>query len=242
MALKYREDHDLAFLQLSDQEDLEALAWMLTHDSDDKPRYAQELLDDKNFRQNQDELQKAWTSIVAELQKFGGDAIANTVRGYGVLYREILDDVCSRMGIKDKAAKDVAERENQLLKAVMTKYFASASAADIEQFLENAELEATAHQKMTGEEIMALLGKDFRISLLIAQSAAFAVQQAVKGLGAAAAVRYGAAFIPGLNLVMAPLAVTALTGPAYRVTMPAVLQIAYMRRKALADSFKEVAL
>lgn len=242
MALKYRVDHDLAFLQLSDQEDLEALAWMLTHDSDDKPRYAQELLDDNNFRQNQDELRMAWESIAAELQKFGGDAIANKVRGHGVLYREILDDVCSRMGVKDKAAKDVEERESQLLKAVMTKYLASASEADIEQFLANAELASTAHQKMTGEEIMSLLGNDSKISFLIAQAAALAVQQAVKGLGAAVAVRYGAAFIPGLNLVMAPLAVTALTGPAYRVTLPAVLQIAYMRRKALADSFKEVAL
>ena len=242
MALKFREDHDIAFLQQADQGDLEALAWLLTHDSDDKPRYAQELLEDKSFRQHIDELQKAWKSIAAELQKFGGDAIANTVRGGGVPYREILDNVCSRAGVKDVPAKDVVDRENQLLKTVMTKYFKSASEKDIEEFMVNAGEVSAAHKKMTSEEITSLIGKDLRFSLLIAQSAAIAVQQSAKLIGMSAVARYGAVFVPGLNLIVAPLAVTALTGPAYRVTMPAVLQIAFMRRKALADNFKEVTL
>lgn len=54
--------------------------------------------------------------ILSELQHFGGNTIANVIRKKGVVYAEILDDVCKALGFKIRNKLSIEEKEELLLK------------------------------------------------------------------------------------------------------------------------------
>ncbi len=56
-----------------------------------------------------------WQLIAGELQHFGGDSIANKLRGHGKLYRAILLDVSKRLKLKADKEMSTFEIEQQLL-------------------------------------------------------------------------------------------------------------------------------
>ena len=94
---KYLEDPDLAFLPECSNEDLKTFADLLVYDKDDKPRISEELSKTRTYKEfYPKELNKICREIIHEFQLFGGDAVANAVRGHGVPYRQILMDVCDR--------------------------------------------------------------------------------------------------------------------------------------------------
>jgi uncharacterized protein YaaW (UPF0174 family) len=90
----YIQDEDLEFLKDVKSEDLDKLVKILitpkTEELTKKDIY-KEFAQDHNIY---------WEEIAAELQLFGGDTIANSVRGRGVKYSEILKDVCRAFDIK----------------------------------------------------------------------------------------------------------------------------------------------
>ncbi len=90
----YIQDEDLKFLKDVKSEDLDKLVKILitpkTEELTKKDIY-KEFAQDHNIY---------WEEIAAELQLFGGDTIANSVRGRGVKYSEILKDVCRAFDIK----------------------------------------------------------------------------------------------------------------------------------------------
>nr|VXZ88820.1 Uncharacterized protein conserved in bacteria [Klebsiella pneumoniae] len=56
-----------------------------------------------------------WQLIAGELQHFGGDSIANTLRRHGKFYRAILLDVCKRLKAKVDKQLSTPQIEQQLL-------------------------------------------------------------------------------------------------------------------------------
>lgn len=56
-----------------------------------------------------------WQLIAGEFQHFGGDSIANKLRGHGKLYRAILLDVSKRLKLKADKEMSTFEIEQQLL-------------------------------------------------------------------------------------------------------------------------------
>jgi len=239
MGLRYRDDPDLAFLQQASHEDLEALARCLTHDEKNEKRWAQELLDDPAYRDNQKDLRKAWQSIAAELQSFGGDSFVNLVRRTGVTYREIVTDVCKRLDVVVTAEGGIADLETQLMDELL-KRLSGAGEADRAPLQDAVSAQAGSARRLTMDEVRELLRTDRKIALLVAQALAGAVSQVLLRAAAASvttvvAGRAAAALVPGLGLVMAPTLVSIATGPAYRVTTCAVLQVAQMRQQSLQN-------
>lgn len=75
------------------------------------------LLKEKQYYENEDELyKKNWQAIGAELQLFGGDTLVNTVRGNGVLYKEIVEDVASKLDIDYHKSIEINELEEKILR------------------------------------------------------------------------------------------------------------------------------
>ena len=237
MALKFREDPDLAFLQFAKHEDLKSLARLMTHDSDNETRWAQALLSDKSYQVNQDDLRPAWQAIAAELQLFGGDSGVNLVRRTGVAYREILTDVCGKLQVKIDR-KDVATDEKTLIDVLIERFLAKASDAERAALMVTLEKDTGTRHRMTTAEFRKRLFTDRRFALLASQILTTVVKQALLRGGALAAAeaiggRALAALVPGMVLVLAPSVVSLLTGPAYRITTCCVMQIAYMRLEFL---------
>jgi uncharacterized protein YaaW (UPF0174 family) len=100
--MAYRHDPDLEFLGSCENEELDALVQVLTHDpKDNKKRYTENLTSKDGYKNYYPKHTMYWQDIAEEIQRFGGNTIANIARkGQGVLYREVLLDVCNHLKVK----------------------------------------------------------------------------------------------------------------------------------------------
>lgn len=106
--MSYRSDPDLKFLKSASNQDLLLLADTLVykdvkHKNKKSHRIAATLQNDERYKIHYPNNMKAlWESIAEEIQKFGGHSGVNWIFRWnkGVLYREILIDVCKQQKIK----------------------------------------------------------------------------------------------------------------------------------------------
>lgn len=101
--MKYKKDPHLEFLKNVSSEDLEKLVQILTKSK------TEELTKRDIYKEFYQEHSVYWQEIAAELQYFGGNTILNVIRREGVLYAEILQDVCKVLGVttKSDAVEDI---------------------------------------------------------------------------------------------------------------------------------------
>lgn len=236
--MAYLKDQDLEFLKYCDSKSLHPLVEILTKDKDGNLRLTEELTSKERYQKYYPKHSKYWQGIAEELQKFGGNTFANNLRGYGVLYREILCDVCDMMKVNyNKNAETVVIEQNLLMK-ILEKSMEKMSKEELKQLSKDLNLKTT---NFTPQAIMAAIQIAisqggflvYQISVIVAN----AVVKALLGQGLTFAAN--AALTRAISIFAGPIgwvitgAWTAITiaGPAYRVTVPAVIHIAYLRQK-----------
>lgn len=235
MALKYRDDKGLAVLALAEEGDLERLADLLTHDeTDGNQRMTQELLETPGFAQARTEarIADAWQFIAAELQTFGGDGVANRIRSMkgdhtGVPYQEILDDIAKCIGADIKAAKDVSNCEEALILKMLA-----------ERYVPKGTVALSPHARAAAREFNRPELAEGSVSVQAMQDLlwdddgfffdAIAILRRIPQFSIGATVAANA-----LRMWSTPAA--GVTGPALRITIPAMLEVARIRRKALRN-------
>ena len=107
--MKYLEDKDLSFLKNVESSDLNNLVKILTNTK------TEELTKRDIYIEFKPEHNHYWEEIASELQYFGGNTIANILRQKGVLYAEILEDVCKTLGVKIEKNLSLIDIEKKLL-------------------------------------------------------------------------------------------------------------------------------
>ena len=111
--MKHIEDKDLEFLQFIKSEDLNKLVDILTNPS------TEELTKRDIYKEFQPDHSQYWEEIATELQHFGGNTLANIVRvRRGVLYAEILRDVCKVLKVNFNTYLSTEEIEDILLSSI----------------------------------------------------------------------------------------------------------------------------
>ena len=241
MGTSYREDDDLAFLQYCTEEDIRLLGEYLIYDKDNKERIASEILSNESFKElygRPDKWRKSWKLIAGELQHFGGDSVVNLFRGKGVLYKEILSDVCDKLSVKYRKNSSAYDIENLLIAKLTELSWEKMSAKEKEKTLNSMSIP----DKFSGSPLVFIIASikaggigSFQWSSWLAQSASLAFgRAALSGLSLGAAATFvgsrGIAAFAGPLLAII-VTIPLISGAAYRVTMPSVIQIAYMRRK-----------
>lgn len=242
MGIKYREDNDLAFLQYCDNDDLELLVDFLTKNKNGNERLSQELLSEERFKNCEKKYSKIWDLIAGELQLFGADSIATIFRGRkGVLYRELLIDVCKKLKVNFNPKSEIELIESNLLLKIVEKAIEKMTEEEKREFAERMNISIT--NLSTVAIMVALQGvirlggfASYQLALIIANS----VAKLLAGRGLAFAVNAG--LTRSLSVFTGPfgwalsvlLTIPMISGPAYRVTIPCVIQVAYMRQKGLA--------
>ncbi len=178
--------------------------------------------------------------IIDEIQRFGGHTWINSVRGTGVSYDEVVRDVASKIGAKYPKDSDCETVEKAILNKVIEKAWGKMSEE------ERADLTKSLHIPGKGAAALAAVlaaaeaggFATFQIAATVAN--AVARQILGKGLtfGANAAMMEGLGFLVGpIGWAIAAVWFAAdLAGPAYRVTVPCVLHIAYLRQKLAQES------
>ncbi|MCG7602075.1 DUF3944 domain-containing protein [Halomonas sp. McH1-25] len=240
MGIEYRPDDDLAFLQYCTEEDIFQLAEFIIYDKDGKERFASEIRADPDFKNlsgKPDQWRKSWKLVAGELQHFGGDSFVNLLRRKGVTYREILVDVCEKLKVKYSKKSSAYDIENLLIERLVELSWEKMSDAERQEALKTVDV--TSFSGPAWHLILHMIRSRGMGSLAwsswLAQSARLAFTPfALTNIGASGAAgflvqRSVTSFAGPLALVA--LTVPKVTGAAYRVTVPAVIQIAYMRRK-----------
>lgn len=232
-------DKNLFFLHNADSSDLKILVDYLTKDKDGDTRLTEELTYTENYKKYYpNQLQLMCEDIAEELQLYGGNTFMNMFRGHGVEYKEILIDVCDKMKVNYNKNSSVEMIEYNLLQTILIDSLDNMSVEELEILMKEMEIPTQGFGKQVFVAALQIAIKKGSFSVYkMAVIVANAVSKALLGRGLALASN--AALTRSLSIFAGPIgwAVTAIwtaidiAGPAYRITIPSVIQIAYMRAK-----------
>ncbi|MFM0703574.1 YaaW family protein [Paraburkholderia sediminicola] len=246
--MAYRYDADLDFLGKVKSSDLNDLVYCLTHDKDGSVRLTEELTMSDLYKSHKPDHQQYWQLIAAEVQCFGANTFATLFRGgKGVPYREVLTDVCDKMKVNYSSSASVEVIENNLLMKILREALEKMSPEELRELAQSLGL-----KDLTSISSTALVGafqaifraggfKSYQLTLIVVN----AVLKALIGRG----LSFGGNII--LTRTMAVLTgpigwiisgiwtAVDIAGAAYRVTIPAVIQIAALRQKQLYGNLAE---
>ncbi|STO54100.1 Uncharacterized protein conserved in bacteria [Canicola haemoglobinophilus] len=241
--MAYRPDPDLEFLGNCKSEELADLVQLLTYDpKDDKKRLTESLTSNGKYKRYYPDHSKYWKAIAEEIQCYGGNSIVNLVRRKGVLYKEILCDVCDKMKVKYKKTDSTKIIEITLFEKVITKEISELSENELKKIAKGLDIQVD--NIPAGAIAPAVVGG---LHLLLSTSVPVATNIIVDIFGAVIArqvVNSSIGALIGGTLAGRALGVAAgpigwaisggwlladIASPATRVTIPAVLQIIYLR-------------
>ena len=183
-------------------------------------------------------LNMMWQEIAGELQRFGGNTLANLCRNEGIRYREILQDVCRKLEVYFCGYESTEEIERHLLEKVCMDSVANMSEEELRKMIQELNIPMKNPRKYM---IVAALQMAIRRGgILFTRIAAYITRLISRMLIGRSALMIGSNL---LNKVLGTLAgplgwvITAgwtvydLASPAYRVTIPGVIQVACMRMR-----------
>ena len=234
MNVNYLNDSDLDFLQHCSEEQLANFARLLTHNEKGKTRLSSVLMRNELFKSMEghpEQHRRNWQLIAGELQHFGGESIANTVPGHGKLYRAILLDVSKRLKLKADKEMSTFEIEQQLLEQFLRNTWKNMDEEHKQEFLHA--VDARVNEL---EELLPLLMKDKLLAKGVSHLLSSQLTRILRTHAAMSVLGHGLLRGAGLGgpVGAALNGVKAVSGSAYRVTIPAVLQIACLRRMVSA--------
>lgn len=234
MNVNYLNDSDLDFLQHCSEEQLANFAQLLTHNEKGKTRLSSVLMRNELFKSMEghpEQHRRNWQLIAGELQHFVGDSIANKLRGHGKLYRAILLDVSKRLKLKADKEMSTFEIEQQLLEQFLRNTWKKMDEEHKQEFLHAVDAKVNEL-----EELLPLLMKDKLLAKGVSHLLSSQLTRILRTHAAMSVLGHGLLRGAGLGgpVGAALNGVKAVSGSAYRVTIPAVLQIACLRRMVSA--------
>lgn len=223
-------DKDLQFLYECNNEQLRMLSNHILYDKDGKKRYTENLSSTNGFLENYpNNMTALLPNIIDELQRFGGNTVLNIIRRKGVPYREILEDVANKLKVPFNKAHPTELVEDSLLRQLLIVAVDKMNEEDVKYLnanLTKEDLKKKLAILKPGAPLFLQLTTAIVIQLL-------AKQGFIQAAGALAKFAGGRAFavLAGpigwvVSLIWAALDIA---GPAYRVTIPCTITIAYLR-------------
>lgn len=188
----YREDKNLAILAHCTNEELGLLVDLICKGASS----TEELSTSRVFERYFPNHKRYWKKIAEEIQRFGGNSVANIVRGSGVLYKNICFDVAKHLKIPCNKNDPIEDIEDAIMNRMLEKSL---------QLMTKAEQEIHIKQWRSKRKLSLTGGSHPGIALLLAS------------------------ILPGGFLTLS------ITGPAYRITIPAVILIASFRKRLLEE-------
>ena len=237
--MAYQNDTDLDFLSQCDNELLGVLGEILTKDKGEE-RLTENLTASEGYKRYYPNHARYWRDIAESYQRFGGNTFVNMVRGGGVLYREILCDVCDKLKVNYNVNSSIEHIEMQLLNKVLVDSIEKMTSEQLTEVSHALGLKLEGAKNLTPQAITAALQAAIRLSGFKAYQCAVIIANALAKviLGHGLSLGTNAMITKAISVFAGPIAwvITGLwtaldiAGPAYRVTIPATIQIACMRQ------------
>jgi uncharacterized protein YaaW (UPF0174 family) len=240
--MAYRYDSDLQFLGSMKSEDLNDLVYCLTHDKDGDARLTEELTMSSEYKAHNPDHHQYWELIAAEIQCFGANTFATLFRGgKGVEYKEVLMDVCDKMKVNYNKDSSTEKVEGNLLMKILTDALEKMSPEELKELAEATGVKNTSSitpETMVGvfQAVFRVGGfKSYQLTLIIVNAVLKAlIGRGLSFAGNAALTRTMAILTGPIGWVITGLwTAIDIAGAAYRVTIPAVIQVAALRQQHL---------
>ncbi len=236
MKLKYKYDDGLEFLQYCSNKELNFFIELYKNEA----KLTEDLTSQSEYKKYFPRHHKYWKLIAAELQYFGGNTILNTPRGCGVLYKEILCDVCSKELINYDKKADVAQIEKVFIFEYLKKSIKNISALEVETFKNSLNLTQLNEVKLLAEIKKRLFTSEVffqnTVTILLSNLGKSVINQVVKNTLPFIAQQLIS------KSVMLPIGIAInmkeIIDPAFRITLPSVLYITYLREKYKEQDLK----
>ncbi|RZO10656.1 hypothetical protein EKG40_03555 [Pseudomonas moorei] len=177
--------------------------------------------------------------IGREIRLFGGNSLLNLFRKDGVAYEEIVKDVAKHLKVNFND-DPISVIEQEILGKILSRAFDQMTEVERKAILEELGVASysTAGPAAAVAAICAAKAGGFA-TYKIAAIVANAIAKAILGKGLSFAAT--GQLMRSISVAIGPIgwAITALwtaadlASPAYRVTVPCVVQLAYMRQKAI---------
>lgn len=180
--------------------------------------------------------------ISTELRSFGGNSLFNLFRGgKGVPYKELLCDVADHLKVNYNKNNACNQIEMGILLKVLEQSIEQMSDQERQELFENLGGKFTGKGPLMMASLQAAINTSgfaaYKLAAVIAQSTAKAI------LGRGLTFGTTAPLLRGISAFAGPIgwAITGiwtafdLASPAYRITVPCVVQISYMRQKQLSE-------
>ena len=238
---KRPEDYELDFLHQCTKEELAPLVGILLGTDKDgnidlNGRISSALESTPAFRKHYPDHTKYVDEIIEEVQKYGGNALRNMVRGSGVTYHELLCDVCDKRKVNYNKVQRTEVIEEGLLCKVLSDAWSNLSDEEKATLLSEV---GGGHANVGGVAAAALIAlfrqggfASYKLVITVVNAIAKAV------LGRGLALGGNVVLAKAMCVLAGPIgwaiagAWTAFdcAGPAYRVTVPAAVYIAALRK------------
>ncbi|RKU88235.1 ubiquinol-cytochrome C chaperone family protein [Helicobacter pylori] len=243
----------MEFLKRLSSNDLKDLFDALVYDEDGEKRFTEGLTLSEEYKRHGNDYAKYPTRIAEELQRYGGNSFANFFRDEGVLYKEILCDACDHLKVNYNEKSPTSLIEQNMLSKLLKDSLEKMSGREIKELCD--ELGMTNIDKTIGENKQALIASTLTLfkvggshSYALAVSVADAMVRQTLGHGLSSVVGK-VALKKTLGILAGPigwvitgaLVSVNLAGPAYRVTVPACVLVATLRKKLKAEQEAEQA-
>ncbi len=227
-------DKDLEFLTKCDNDDLKVLCDYLT----EKGSLSETLKIKNSYKEcYPNNLTAMVDDIEYEFREFGSNTIFN-ILGKTDSYKNILCKVCDKMNVNYNKKQEVCFIEQNLLLKVLTDSVEKMGQEEIDNIVKEMNLNVNIPTK---EAVVAALQTGVKLGgFAVYQGAlivANGVARAVLGRGLTIVANQTLTKVIGVFAGPIGWAITAIwaaidiAGPAYRVIIPACIQIAYMRTK-----------
>lgn len=229
---------DLQFLYQASNDDLVVLCDIITKDKKGEFRLTEELSATDAYKAYYpNNIKRMLPELIDELSRFGGNTFVNMIRKGGAEYGVILRDVAKRNKVSFNKQSTDDQVEQYLLQKLFNDSLDKASDDELKEMLNEFGFPTT---NFTRQGAVALLMTTWRAggfkSYMLLVSVANAVVKALIGRGLSLAANAGLTRL--FSILTGPVGwvITSLwtaydiAGPAYRVTTPAVIQIAYIRQ------------
>ena len=235
--MAYRRDPDLEFLGNVPSADLDALVRILTKREDGAEHLTGELTMCDRYKESSPDHHAYWDLIAAEIQCFGANTLATLGRGgEGVLYREVLTDVCDKKKVNYNDGSSVEIIEHHLLTKVLIDSMKEMSPEELEAVCDDLNL---SPMRYTPEVVTIALQMAIRLGGFVPYKVALIVANNVAKafIGRGLSLTANAALVSRMSAFAGPMGwafsavwlLVDIAAPAYRITIPAVIMVAYLR-------------
>ncbi|MCQ2828034.1 DUF3944 domain-containing protein [Helicobacter pylori] len=246
--MAYRYDSDLEFLKRLSSNDLKDLFDVIVYDEDGALRMNEELTSSTEYKRYGNDYAKYAERIAEELQYYGSNSFASFIKGEGVLYKEILCDMCDKLKVNYNKKTETTLIEQNMLSKILERSLEEMDDEEVKEMCDELSIKNTDNLNRQALSAATLtlfkMGgfKSYQLAVIVANAVIKAIFQRGLSLGANAALTRGLSILTGPVgwIITGVWTAIDIAGPAYRVTIPACIVVATLRLKAQANEIKNL--